>query len=323
MSVAVLLAVTVGALGGGVAVAAAGKPTLHFRVFANVDHHMDGLVWTGKQFVYVENTTNVLYTAPAQGTPVQQFATMPTLVEETRCVLSPGAHGFPAGVLFCHSPDDKIYEISADGKSVTVFATLPAAANVSDGALAFDDVGKLGYQLVAATGRSGAPQPSGGTVYTVSASGQVATVGSYAGPGGADQVMIAPASFGSVGGQALLTVDPGSSSGAVVAMDAAGATRTLATFDDGPDPIMAIPAASAQASTGPPAGVYVTNDINNDVYFAPATGLGAYAGDILVGTENHAEFWILKPHGNDFTKLKVRHTLRGGHYSLEGGIFIG
>ncbi len=299
----------------------AARPTLAFRVFADTGHNMDGIVWTGSSFLYVENTTNAVWSAPAAGSPLTPFATMPNMVEETRCILSPGTHGFPPGVIFCHSPDNKIYELGADGSSVSVFATLPVPASpVSDGALAFDAFGGFGYQLVAATGRSGTPQPSGGAVYTVSATGQVAEVGSYAGPG-ADEITIAPRRFGSVGGEALLALDGGASSGSVIAMDAHGGVRTIASLPGGPNPIAVIPPPAAPAPGAPPAGLYVTNDINPDVYFAPASPLAAFAGDVIVGSENTARFWILAPRGKGFVHLAVRHNLRGGHYSLEGCIF--
>ena len=179
------------------AAAQAGPQHVHVTVFARTGMNMDSIVWTGSEFLYVVNTMNTLWSAPPAGLPITQIATMPQLVEETRCVLSPGTHGFPAGVIFCHSPDNKVYEISLDGAAVSVFATLPApAAPVSDGALIFDTVGRFGYGLVAATGRSGSATPSGGTVYTISASGQVKAIGGYKGPGGADEVMIAPTSLG-------------------------------------------------------------------------------------------------------------------------------
>jgi hypothetical protein len=297
------------------------KPKLTFRVFANTGHKMNTIVWTGRQFLYVENTTNTIWAAPATGLPLHEFATMPNLVEETRCVVSPGTHGFAAGVIFCHSPDDKIYEISPDGTSVNVFATLPVAeGSVSDGALAFDDGGRFGFQLLAATGRSGAGESSGGAVFTITATGQVVQVGTYSGPG-ADEVAVAPARFGSVGGQALLTLDGGPDTGALVAMDATGHTRTIATLPGGLNPIAAI-TPKTDAKGGPPAGLYVTNDINPDVYFAPAAELAAYTGDVIVGSEDHAHFWIVEPRGGGFAVLPVRHTLRGGKYSLEGCVFV-
>ena len=183
-------------------------PTLRFDVVTKTRQKLDSIVWTGRQFLYVQNTANTVWAAPLAGHPLTQFATMPKLVEETRCVLSPGSQGFPPGGIFCQSPDNKIYEISPNGASVTVFATLPAPyPPASDGALAFDKVGRFGYRLVAATGRSGSREPAGGVVYTIDSHRQVQRVGSYAGPGGADGLVIAPSGFGSVAGDALLTVD--------------------------------------------------------------------------------------------------------------------
>ena len=316
-----LLAGIVAAL--GVQTAHAAGPQVAFRVFVNTGHDMASIVWTGQEFLYVENTKNTIWAAPPSGQPLRQFAAMPELVEETRCVLSPGRHGFPPGVIFCHSPDDKIYEIGADGSQLSVFATLPSQpSTVSDGALAVDDSGRFGYQLVAATGRSGAGQPLGGAVYTVSAAGVVTEVGTYSGPG-ADEVLVAPSGFGSVAGDALLTLDGGSSRGALVAMDPNGRTRTLATLPAGLNPIAPIPAAPSGNPTQPAAGLYVTNDENFYVYFAPAAQLAAYAGDVIVGAENTAQFWILVPRGHGFGVLAVRHNLRGRNYSLEGAISIG
>jgi hypothetical protein len=320
----VVLGLALSALVGAGVGSAATQPRLSFRVFANTGHSMDAILWTGAQFLYVENTANTVWAAPAAGLPVRQFASMPRLSEETRCVLSPGTHGFPVGVIFCHSPDDKIYEISHEGSSVSVFATLPVAAGtVSDGALAWDPVGRFGYQLVAATGRSGSGRPPGGAVFTISSAGAVSQIGTYKGPG-ADEVMIAPAGFGSVGGQALLTLDAGGDSGALIAMDEHGNTRTLLSLPDGLNPIAAIPPASStvKGNQAPPAGLYVTNDINPNVYFAPASQLAAYAGDLIIGSENKARFWIVVPHGKRFRARRVRHTLRGQNYSLEQAVFI-
>src|SRR5579862_2933966 len=92
-----------GALVVGGASAAAG-PRASFEVFSTTTGHgMDGIVWTGTVFLYVENTANTVWSAPPTGSPLQVSASMPALVEETRCVLSPGTHGFPTGAVFCHS----------------------------------------------------------------------------------------------------------------------------------------------------------------------------------------------------------------------------
>src|SRR5262249_37155384 len=137
-----------------------------------------------------------------------------------------------------------------------------------------------------------------------------------------DEISIAPSGFGTAGGEALLTVDPGAKSGTVVAMAPDGTTRTLATLPAGPNPIATITATSRKTGA-PPAGPYVTHDNTNYLYFAPAAELQRYVGDVIVGAENTAQFWILAPHGGGFETIPVRHNLRGRNYSLEGGIYIG
>jgi hypothetical protein len=299
---------------------AARSPSLQFSVFAHTAQNMDSIVWTGRRFLYVQNTQNTVWSASAAGSPVHLFAVMPKLTEETRCILSPGAHGFPAGVIFCHSPDDKIYELPAAGGNASVFATLPLrAGTLSDGALAFDAVGKFGYRLVAATGRSGAGAALNGTVYTIDASGAVQAVGSYQGPG-ADNVAIAPAGFGSIGGDALLGEDGGAGPADLVAMDASGTTRTVVRLASGLNPI--IPIATSASRTGEPRpGVYISDDLTGNTYFVAAAQFSGYAGDLLVGSETTARFWIVEPHGSSFRALPVRHDALHAK-SIEAGIFV-
>ena len=282
-------------------------PTLRFHVFIKTTQLLDSLVWTGTQFLYVQNTANTLWAAPPAGEPLQQFATMPRLVEETRCILSPGNWGFPPGAIFCHSPDNKIYEISPDGSSVKVFARLPGPYPPrSDGALAFDRVGHFAHRLVAATGCLGS---SGGLVYTVGPHHGVRQVGHYPGPGGADELVIAPGGFGSYAGDALLTIDAGTSSGRVVAVKPNGTRRTIATFPEGVNPIAPIPTPSGR--TGAPfSGLYVSDDITGYTYTAPLADLAGYAGDVIVGTESPRPlFWILEPKGSGIAKIPLPNDL--------------
>jgi hypothetical protein len=304
--------------------ARAASPALNFRVFVRPRLNTDSIVWTGKQFLYVVNTANAIWAAPPAGLPRRLFARMPKLVEETRCILSSGTHGFTPGVVFCHSPDNKIYEISADGSTTRVFARLPAPyPPTADGALTFDSFGRFGYRLVAATGRSGAARPSGGTVYTVGASGDVQTIGGYDGPGGADEVAIAPAGLGSVAGDALLTVDAGPSGGKVVAIGPSGKAQTIATFAHaGPNPIVPIP--TTFRTTGTPApGLYVTDDETNIITFAPAAELAPLAGDVIVGIEATAQFWAIEAHGAELRVVRLQDNEHTGVHSLEGAIFVG
>ena len=300
-------------------------PSLTFHVVTKTTQKLDSIVWTGGQFLYVQNTTNTVWAAPPAGRPLHRFATMPRLVEETRCILSPGRHGFPPGAIFCHSPDNKIYEFSADGANKTVFATLPAPyPPAADGALAFDSVGRFGYRLLAATGRSGGDEPTGGVVYTIDPLGHVQRVGSYGGPGGADELVIAPRRFGSVAGDALLTADAGPRGGAVVALDPRGRTRPIATLPDGLNPIAPIPKLPKRTgrTSTPSPGLYLNDDRTAYTYMAPAASLARYAGDVIVGTESPRPlFWILEPRGKGFAEIPLRDNLPAG-ISLEQAIFV-
>ena len=301
------------------------RPTLRFQVITKTTQKLDSIVWTGRQFLYVQNTTNTVWAAPPAGRSLHKFATMPRLVEETRCILSPGSHGFPPGAIFCHSPDNKIYEISPDGANKTVFASLPALyPPAADGALAFDSAGRFGYRLLAATGRSGGLKPAGGVVYAIDPSGHVQQVGSYAGPGGADELVIAPRRFGSVAGDALLPVDAGASGGAVVAMDPSGRTRAIATLPLGLNPIAAIPKLPSKTgrTRAPFPGLYVNDDKTGYTYMAPAASLARYQGDVIVGTESpHALFWIIEPTRKGFAEIPLLDNLSAGT-SLEQAIFV-
>jgi hypothetical protein len=297
------------------ALPAAAAPPITATVFDHTGLRLADIVWTGERFLYVENTTNAVW---AKGSPPSLFASMPRVVEETRCKLSPGTHGFAPGYLFCHSPDNVIYTVRQDG-TVTVFARLPTRA-ISDGALDFDRSGKFGFRLLAATGRSGAANRRGGTVFTISASGAVRTIGRYSTRGGADELLVAPAQFGAGSGQVVLTVDAGPHGGALVLMDARGRTRQIATLPDGPNPIVAVP---ARAETSARAGLYVTDTNSTNVFYVPAAKLSRYAGGLLVGTELEGSFWTVRPRGGAFSVQRIPLTLPGKGFNLENATYVG
>jgi hypothetical protein len=292
---------------------------LHFDVFAQTGIRLTGVVWTGSQFLYIENTTNAIFAGDAKGGPLRPFAALPNMTEETRCVVSPGGHKFPARQIYCHVPDNRIFRLSPDGKTVRLFASLPTNAT-SDGMLAFDTVGRFGYRLVAATGRSGDPSQSGGVVYTIGPRGGVHRIGRYAGPGGADQVVVAPRGFGSVAGTALLTVDNGASGGSVVAIGPRGRTHTIARLPDGPNPIAVIARRGGRAAAA--AGLYVADTNTRNVYLASASQLRRYAGDVLVGTELGARFFVIRPHGRSYDTLELGTDLPPASYNLEGAAYV-
>jgi hypothetical protein len=311
----VALTVTVPCL---VASAGAGTSPIPISVQAHTGIRLADVVWTGKRFLYVENTTNVVWAA---GPRLRKFAAMPKIVEETRCRPSPGAHGFPPGAVYCHAPDNVIYRIDPGGQ-VNVFARLPDT-QISDGALAFDTFGAFGFRLLAATGRSGSATPDGGAVYAVAASGAVSRIGAYSSSakGGADQIVVAPPGFGTGSRQLVLTVDAGPH-GALVMMDAHGRTREIATLPDGPNPIVAVPAATGHGKLAARRGLYVTDTNSTNVFFASAASLARYAGQLIVGTELKATFWAVAPHGRAFQARKIPLTPPGGNFNLEGATYV-
>ncbi len=298
----------------------AGAPTVHVRVFARTGLRLTGIVWTGRQFLYVDNTTNRVAATGPSGSPLRPFAAMPRQVEETRCRPSPGAHGFAAGDIYCHAPDNRIYRLSADGKTVSLFATLPHSSR-SDGALAFDTVGAFGYALIAATGRSGSATPRGGAVFAIDPRGTVRRVGGYDTPGGADELAIAPASFGSASGQALLAVDAGKQ-GRLVAMDPRGQARTLLTLPDGLNPIVVLAPGQAPPRGVAQPGLYITDTLSRNVFVAPSAELAPFAGAVVVGSELHARFWVVRPRGSGFAATPLPTDLTGKSYNLEDATYI-
>lgn len=313
-----------------VMIAAAPTPAspLRFRVFAHTSLRLTDVTWTGRRFLYVENTTNRIAAAGPSGAPLHPFATLPRQVEETRCAVALGGHGFAAGDLYCHAPDNTIYRLSADGKRVAVFAILPHAPHAprSDGALAFDAVGAFGYALLVATGRSGGASARGGTVYAIDAAGHVRAIGRYQNPGGADEIAVAPARFGTASGQVLLAVDAGTS-GALAAMDAHGRARTLLTLPDGPNPLVVLAPGRTAPAGSARAGLYVADTLSRAVYLATAAALRPYAGAVLVGSELRGLFWVVRPRGSGFAALPLPTTLTGPRhtttkYNLEGAIYI-
>jgi hypothetical protein len=277
-------------------------------------------VWTGQQFLYVDNTTNRVSVSGPSGSPFRSFASMPRQVEETRCRVPTGGHGFASGDVFCHSPDNKIYRISSDGASVSLFATLPDSSR-SDGALTFDTVGAFGYELIAATGRSGGAKVANGNVYSVSSTGTVRRIGGYTAPGGADEVSIAPAGFGAAAGQIMLAVD-GGKSGSLIAMNTQGRTTTLFKLPDGPNPIVAIASGNAPPANSAKAGLYVADTLSRTVYFVSNAQLTPYHGDIIVGSELRGQFWLVMARGSTFTAVHLPTDLSGSKYNLEDAVYI-
>jgi len=146
-------------------------------------------------------------------------------------------------------------------------------------------------------------------------------VGSYPGPGGADQVAIAPASFGREAGAAVMTVDAGGTPGYVIAVDAQGHARTIARLPDGPNPIAAL-APSTRTKGLVPAGLYIGDTATHNVFFVSAAQLAPYAGGLVVGTEIKGQLWVVRPRGAGFQTRLLPTTLPAVAYNFESAVYL-
>jgi hypothetical protein len=301
---------------------ASGSPagtSLSFEVFSRTGLPLGDVTWTGRRFVLATETAGTLATTGPKGGRAEPFAKLPKEVEEVRCVPSPGAHGWDPGLVFCHGPRGEIYRIAADGK-VSVLAKLPDT-KVQDGAATFDTAGGFGFALLAASGGSAS---TGGTVYAVRPDGRVTTVGDYPGPGGAENLELAPARFGSASGELLIAIDkdPGPA-GFVLAMRRDGTVRTLATLPEGVNPIVSIGRGDALRGAAAP-GLYLTDTDHRNVYFLSARQLRPYAGAVIVGGEKRAHLWILRATATGFSTVRVHSNLeRTSNWNLEGATYVG
>jgi hypothetical protein len=300
-------------------VTASAPNSFAFTVFARTNLPLGDIVWMGDRFLYIAERTGEIASSGPTGAPLATFASLPAEYEEVRCARSPDGHGWTGGDLYCHGPHGEIWRVGADG-STSRFATLPETT-LQDGAIAFDTTGSFGYALLAASGGSAS---NGGVVYAIEPGGSVRRLGAYPGPGGAENVEQAPASFGSASNQLLLAIDGRGEGGRLLAMAPTGAARTLVTFQYGINPIAVIGHGNAPRGAARP-GVYLTDTLSKTVYFLPGRRLAPYAGAVFVGREKgRALFWIVRPAGNGFARLRVHSNLEHQtSWNFEGATSVG
>jgi hypothetical protein len=303
------------------AVAPAATPAqapIHFSTFVTTDLPLGEVQWTGREFLYNAENLGKLEVSDAKGGNIRTFATFDQGGEEMRCRV-PTVKYWPDGV-YCHTPDNRIVRFNRDGTGLTEIARLPGNEN-SDGAIAFDTVGRFGYGLVAATGGSAS---NGGEVYVVRTSGKVTLVGGYPGGGGAENIAIAPARFGRHGGSVLIAIDEDHVQGRVLAMDRKGKVEPIATgLGNGINPIVVVEASPAKRAAGSPAaGAYFSDTLTKAVWFAPAAALKQYAGGVMVGSELQGDFWIVRPKGNGFEKVALASDLPRQPWNFEGACYV-
>jgi len=296
--------------------ASAAQPA-HFTLFVQTDLPLGQATWTGREWLWNAENLGRIEAADADGRNVRPLASFDQGGEELRCAVPPNRF-WPDGV-YCHTPDNRVVRLNRDGSNLTQLATLPAGGN-SDGGLVFDDVGRFGYALLVSTGGSGS---DGGQVFAVRKDGRVQTIGAYPGPGGADEIAVAPAVFGTAGGWCLLSIDKDSTSGRVLAIDRKGNVKTIASgLGNGLNPIVVIRPAPKTRSPGPAPGLYLADTASRQIWFAPASAFDELSGRVLVGTELTGDFWLLEPNGAGFDALPFATDLPRQPWNLEGSSYV-
>jgi hypothetical protein len=206
-----------------------------------------------------------------------------------------------------------------DGKTVIQIGAIPTPHG-SDGGLAFDTTGVYGHVLLASTGGSDAGP---GAVYTVSANGTSHLLGNYAGPGGVEQLAIAPPHFGAVSGQVLLTIDQHDHHGRLLAMDPHGNVQTLVTgLTWGLNPITPLTPGQAPVVNGVAPGLYMADYESHNVFYAPGNGLAQYTGDLFLATERRGFMYVLQAQGNGYHLQPLTTNLKAPNYNMEGVAYI-
>ena len=290
---------------------------LHFSLFAQTDLPLGQALWTGHEWLWNAENLGQIEAANADGSNVRSFAAFDQGGEEMRCAVPPNKY-WPDGV-YCHTPDNRVVRLNRDGTNLTVLATVPASTN-SDGAIAFDDGGRFGYALLVATGGSGS---DGGQLFAVHRDGRVQPIASYPGPGGAENIAIAPKKFGTESGWCLLAIDEDSASGRLVAIDRKGNLRTIATgLGNGLNPIVVIKPPPKVPPAGEPApGLYLADTLSRQIWFAPASDFSGYTnGAVLVCTELTADCWTFTD-GN-LAGTATPTDLPQQPWNLEGSAYV-
>jgi hypothetical protein len=302
------------------AASGAAPAPLRFTLFVQTGLPLGGIAPTPNGWLYTSENDGRFWTSDARGGGLKQLSQLDQGGEEVRCEASPGGAGFVRGAVYCHFPDDRIVRLRANG-ALDVIARLPHTV-AADGAMAFDTGGRFARgAIVAATGGSAS---NGGDAYVVRGNGRVKHVAAYPGPGGAENIAIAPANFGAASRWALLAIDQTTVSGRVLAIGPRGQVRELAAgLGNGVNPIAVIRTGATKRSRGSsPRGLYVADTLRKSVYVAPAAQLRAYVGTVVVGTELTADFWSIRYSAGGYHATPIPTNLERTPWNLESAVYV-
>jgi hypothetical protein len=269
-----------------------------------------GLTWDGKEFITSYNETKThLLNVSLNGQRVVPFAPNFSATKEVYLAASQGDAGFPKGYLYAGA-GLSIFEFTPTGDSWRVFSSPPGASRISY--VAFDTVGTWGYALFALD--------DNGLLWSITADGAAKVLEDFSNFGQGQRlkpegIAVAPQSFGSFGGQLIITLQAATRVLAIPPNDTSKVVTIAQLPGEEPERVLVIP---------PESDLYVAAWVNGTAYRVPAADLSRYVGSLIVITEGEIEpfssFTVLQATGDNVTKTRIG-TVSGSPH-LEGATFV-
>jgi hypothetical protein len=189
--------------------ASAATPTV-FATCAQL-FEVNGLAATQDKLLFTTQNQPNMYQVDSSGANCTLFAVVPppanklTAVVEEYIAISPGLGGFPAGWIYV-TQYEKVFKISPDGTSVSLFATIPDFSNhlVFHSGITFDQSGNYGNKMIV----TGQAVDGHGEVFTIDSSGtptKLTDLGGDGNTGITEGPQVALASFTPAPGKLLVT----------------------------------------------------------------------------------------------------------------------
>lgn len=279
------------------AMQAANATPLSFSVFTDPHPTLSagtiGFTYAGNKFVgsVQQDGTGALYSTDLNGGNVQVFAPTVSLAgnpaSEHYVASSLGLGGFANRDIYVASGNG-VMQIANDGSTSSNFVS--GLSGYVRGIL-FDPVGSFGHDMLITTNT--------GNVYRVNSGGSASLLASI----GADTegLDIAPAGFGSFGGQLVVASE---GTGQINAIDTAGNITNLGlTIGGGPEELAFVPL-NLGSSGNPVEGFYGSNYTQN-VLKADASEFTGYLGDAIVTSESSHQVWRIHWNGTSFEVTNI------------------
>ncbi len=285
--------------------AAAGNPTF----FAALDAPSGVAATPDRLFAteYCGDHTHVLSIDPAGNNTI--FATLPGTgggCLEKYIAISPGLGGFAPNYIYV-TQGTSIIEVSADGSSVRVFATIPTLPPASANGITFDHIGAFNYNMVI-TGFDG-------SVYTVDSNGNsklLANVGTHVeGPA------VAPSNFAPYAGQIMVGAEDANT---VFAISPSGSVSSVGAWV-GAEMVDFVPSQTCEySSTGAAYFSVVFPDTNGNkgITKFPSSDFSGLNDSAIVTSEKQAGIGLFTSDGSSISV----GTFQGDMGDQEGAGFV-